>query len=106
MNKILLTGATGFVGKQVVRALSDSDVELHLVVREGKEFIFNKYPKVSSIISTPDLFNEDSNWWSIHCEGIDTVVHLAWFAEPGKYFESKINKLRKANKYILVLLLK
>lgn len=91
MKKILITGATGFVGKQVVRALADRDIELHLVVREGKEFIFNKYPSVQSIISTPDLFNEDSDWWSNHCDDIDTVVHLAWFAEPGEYFESKKN---------------
>jgi uncharacterized protein YbjT (DUF2867 family) len=35
--EILVPGATGFVGRQVVRTLSKEDVELHLVVREGKQ---------------------------------------------------------------------
>jgi dTDP-6-deoxy-L-talose 4-dehydrogenase (NAD+) len=66
-------------------------VELHLVVREGKESLFNKYSNVRSLITTPDIFSENTNWWANQCEGIDTVVHLAWFAEPGMYFESKKN---------------
>ena len=37
MKRILITGGTGFVGRQVVRSLSKKDVEMTLVVRNGKE---------------------------------------------------------------------
>jgi len=89
--KILITGVTGFVGRQVVRLLSDRGFELHLVVREGKEILARSLQCMARIISTKDLFAEDAMWWAEHCDGIDIVVHLAWYAEPGLYLESPKN---------------
>ena len=34
---VLLTGATGFVGRQVLRALADRGAVVRVVVREGKQ---------------------------------------------------------------------
>ncbi len=89
--KILITGATGFVGRQVVRTLSRHDVELHLVVREGRQGTAASLPRVTTVTSTCDLFAEDAAWWADKCQGVDTVVHLAWYAEPGQYLESPKN---------------
>lgn len=88
-NKILITGATGFVGKQVVKHLSTLDVEIHLIVRKGKETFFNN---VQSITISHNVFAESSTWWAEKCKNIDTVIHLAWYAEPGKYLDSPINE--------------
>jgi dTDP-6-deoxy-L-talose 4-dehydrogenase (NAD+) len=42
-------------------------------------------------VESADLFAETSAWWQRACAGIDAVVHLAWYAEPGKYLTSPRN---------------
>jgi len=43
------------------------------------------------VVATPDLFAESAAWWSDVCAGVDTVIHAAWYAEPGKYLTSERN---------------
>lgn len=89
--RILVTGATGFVGNQVVRFLLDKGTQLRLIVRKDKEASFNPNRTLCEIITTEDLFAESSEWWAEQCENIDTVIHLAWYTEPGKYLQSPKN---------------
>lgn len=91
MKKILLTGATGFVGRQVLNILLDENVEITTLVRKGKEDQIPKHSTVSNIITTQNLFTEPPEWWAEVCENIDTVIHLAWYTEPGKYLQSPKN---------------
>ena len=91
MKRILITGATGFVGKQVTHILSKTDSIITVVVRNGKEGLFSEFSNIKNIISTPDIFSEDIDWWTQKCKNIDLIVHLAWYAEPGKYLDSKKN---------------
>lgn len=90
-NLILLTGASGFVGRQVLNVLSDKGIKIRLVVREGKQHEFANQVCVESIVITQDLFVESATWWANVCQGVDTVIHIAWFAEPGKYLQSEKN---------------
>jgi len=87
----LLTGATGFVGRQVLRALGERGSQVRLVVREDKKVQLANLQSVDSVVFSPDLFAEESRWWANVCQGVDTVVHIAWYAEPGKYLESDKN---------------
>lgn len=89
--RILITGASGFVGQQVLKHISTSDVLVTLVLREGKEFLFAKNPSIESIILTKDLFAETEEWWANILNGIDTVIHVAWYVVPGKYLEAPQN---------------
>jgi dTDP-6-deoxy-L-talose 4-dehydrogenase (NAD+) len=91
LKKVLLTGSTGFVGSKVLKALADQDVEIHLVVRKGKEDKIPSQSNITSVISAPDLFAEKVDWWSHHCRGVDVIIHAAWYAEPGKYLQSSLN---------------
>jgi nucleoside-diphosphate-sugar epimerase len=88
---ILITGGTGFVGKQVVRALSEQGLSLRLVVRRGNKNSVPSFVSNCELIETDDLFSERVQWWADQCAGVDTVVHLAWYAEPGKYLQSQLN---------------
>jgi nucleoside-diphosphate-sugar epimerase len=85
--RLLLTGATGFVGTQVVRELTSRNIPVTAVVREGRQ----PPNDIDAIVTTPDLFVESVEWWADVCRGIDTVVHIAWYAEPGKYLQSPRN---------------
>ena len=88
---VLITGATGFVGHQVLRKLADSSVEIRAVIREGSQGKLIEGIPLEKVITTPDLFAESTDWWANACDGVDTVIHVAWYAEPGKYLQSPRN---------------
>jgi dTDP-6-deoxy-L-talose 4-dehydrogenase (NAD+) len=86
--KFLLTGATGFVGRQVLRNLLKNQIAVRAIVRKNKEIFFkDQNPKIE-LITTNDLFKESVDWWAEQCKGIDTIIHVAWYAEPQKYLQS------------------
>ena len=89
--RVLITGATGFVGRQVLRHLAKRDVSLTAIVRDGKETMLKDQPAVETVIATPDLFAETEAWWASALRGIDTVIFVAWYAEPGNYLQSSKN---------------
>ncbi len=91
MKKLLVTGATGFVGRQVLRALEDKNVQVRCVLREGGQSRLSSPSNLERMITSPDIFAEDTNWWAETCQDIDTVIHLAWYAEPGHYLQSSRN---------------
>jgi len=88
---ILLTGATGFVGRQVLRVLAAQGVSVRVVIRDGKQDQLEALDNIDSLVTTPDLFAENTSWWVDACQCIDTVVHVAWYAEPGKYLQAEKN---------------
>ena len=90
-NLILLTGATGFVGRQILKALSECDIKVRVVIREGSQSRLAVLEPIESIVTTEDLFAENSDWWANACKDIDTVIHAAWYAEPGRYLQSAKN---------------
>ncbi|NMM20414.1 MAG: NAD(P)-dependent oxidoreductase [Rhodoferax sp.] len=87
----LLTGATGFIGRQVLRALGEKGVRVRVVVRDGKQSQLATLDGIEAVVTTPDLFAQDADWWANVCKDIDTVIHVAWYAEPGKYLQSAKN---------------
>jgi nucleoside-diphosphate-sugar epimerase len=88
--RFLVTGATGFVGRQVLSALARRDAHVRLVVRDGKQGRFETLDR-TEIVATSDLFAENAEWFSAACRDIDTVIHVAWYAEPGEYLRSPRN---------------
>lgn len=88
---VLLTGATGFVGRQVLKALLREGRPVRIVARSGNVATLGAMKGVEQVITTPDLFCETADWWAKTCKGVDTIVHVAWYAEPGKYLTSPQN---------------
>ena len=89
---ILITGATGFVGKQILRSLSKHNVNIHAVVHGKNKKNLSNNDQIKSIIETDNLFKETESWWMERCKFVDTIIHVAWFVEPGKYLQSPLNK--------------
>jgi len=91
IHSVLLTGATGFVGKQVLKALQTEKTEIILVVRSGWQEKIKNQDGITRVIETKDLFAESTEWWADCCKGIDTIIHVAWYTKPGKYLLSDKN---------------
>ncbi|ASM71356.1 MULTISPECIES: NAD-dependent epimerase/dehydratase family protein [Roseobacteraceae] len=89
MSRILVTGATGFVGLPVAQQLVAAGHDVTCVIRTGTQ------DKLDGLgvhcVTCDDLFAQTADWWADTLAGIDTVVHLAWYAEPGKYLTSARN---------------
>lgn len=89
MSRILVTGATGFVGLPVAQKLAAAGHDLTCIIRPGTEDRLEDLN--AQIILCDDVFAQSSDWWTSKLKGIDTLVHLAWYAEPGKYLTSERN---------------
>jgi nucleoside-diphosphate-sugar epimerase len=89
--RILLTGASGFVGRQVAHALIEAGHGLVVTMRPGGLERSGIGAQEADIIETPDLFAESEDWWARNLSGVDAVIHAAWFVEPGKYLDSSRN---------------
>jgi dTDP-6-deoxy-L-talose 4-dehydrogenase (NAD+) len=62
------------------------------VVREGKQAQLPRAAAIEQVIASPDIFAENAAWWADVCRGVDTVIHVAWYAEPGQYLQSPKNQ--------------
>ncbi|MGI6245080.1 MAG: NAD-dependent epimerase/dehydratase family protein [Pseudochelatococcus sp.] len=91
MNTVLLTGAAGFVGRKIHKHLTDSGYDVRLVLRPGSASRLSVAPQPGRIIETPDLFGETAEWWARNCEGVDTVIHAAWYVKHGVYLDAPEN---------------
>lgn len=89
---VLLTGATGFVGRQILRGLVDRGIPCRVVVRRGTA---GRLAPIMSrqveIAESDDLFAESPQRLEHIVSGMDTMIHAAWYAEPGRYLTSPRN---------------
>ena len=92
MSKIvLLTGSTGFVGKEVLYELCQQNIKVKLIIRDQSKIPKTSLKNIYKVVITPDLFSETVDWWANICSDVDIVIHVAWYAEHGKYLFSEKN---------------
>jgi len=89
--RILLTGATGFIGSHVARLLLLLDHEVHAVVRptSSRRRIEDLADRLRFV--PVDLEDRRSLRAAVTAIKPELCLHLAWYAEPGKYLTSPIN---------------
>lgn len=86
MKRILVTGATGFIGRHAVAPLQSRGFEVHAVGRSGIE---THDPGV--IVHQADLFDRDAVKRVVGAARADHLLHLAWETEPGRFWRSPSN---------------
>ncbi|MCB2359370.1 NAD-dependent epimerase/dehydratase family protein [Clostridium estertheticum] len=90
MKKILVTGATGFIGSQTLTILNQKGYEVHAVTSKGH----NRIHKTTDIIwHCFDLLKTSEIEELFENVKPDEMLHLAWYAVPGKYVNSEENLL-------------
>lgn len=89
--RVLLTGANGFIGRQVLKNLIESGCRVTVVIRTGSQLEPKYTTQVESVIFTDDLFKESYMWWAETMKYSDIVIHTAWFTDPGVYLQSPKN---------------
>ncbi len=80
--KILLTGATGFIGRYVARELERQGIE-YFGLQRGKPS--NDRAIQMDLLGTNELEALFQKLKPTH------LVHVAWYAEHGKYWDSNLN---------------
>jgi len=90
MNKLLVTGATGFIGKSVFRFLPETLYEIHGVTSRR---IADIEPSVDNQIiwHEADLLNDKSVSALIQRVQPTHLLHLAWDVTPGLYWNAPSN---------------
>ncbi|NEV60543.1 NAD-dependent epimerase/dehydratase family protein [Thiorhodococcus minor] len=87
---LLFTGSTGFLGRQILRQLKGCGMPIRLLVRDAGR-VSAALSGVVETIETRDLFAEQTEVLRGWLDGVDTLVHAAWYAEPGRYLDSPHN---------------
>jgi dihydroflavonol-4-reductase len=93
--KIFLTGATGFVGHHVARALAAEGADLRLLVRKTSNLA--NLEGIDGETEVGDLAKPDS--YASALQGCDAVVHVAadyrlWIPEPEAMYRANVDGTR------------
>lgn len=89
--RVLLTGATGFIGSHVARALVREGYEVFALIRQGSDpwRIQDLLPSLQVVPC--DVIAADELDASIDRIRPELCLHLAWYAQPGVYLTSALN---------------
>jgi nucleoside-diphosphate-sugar epimerase len=64
---------------------------VRVVTRDGQQDRIPRLDAIEQVVATPDLWSGSAAWCADVCRDIDTVIHVAWYAEPGRYLQSPKN---------------
>jgi nucleoside-diphosphate-sugar epimerase len=89
--RVLVTGASGFIGAYVAKTLLQLDHQVAILVMPDSPMtrlqpMQNRFETISATLEDTDLLEK-----SIERFKPEACIHLAWYAEPGKYLDSVQN---------------
>jgi nucleoside-diphosphate-sugar epimerase len=89
MKRVLLTGASGFIGRYAIPALIARGYEVHCICRSGKPDSIANEKNV--IWHQGNLLQKNDISDLLHAVSPTDLLHLAWDVTPGSYLESIYN---------------
>lgn len=79
--RVLITGANGFIGRQVMLELARQNIECITVSRDNRL-------NFGGVFIQGDLLQKNSHHEIIKKANATHLIHLAWYAEHGSYWNS------------------
>lgn len=98
--RVLVTGATGFVGSAIVRRLSADGVEVQALVRDASRAPSPGLPQVA--FRSGDM-REPSTYVPL-VEDVDAVIHAAMLSVPGRLTARRTERLFEADRVMTTAL--
>lgn len=90
MTRVLITAAGGFIGSRVTRYLADAGFEVGALV--GSDSRRSRVAGLDRVDILNASLHGGGEWVSaVRRFKPDACIHLAWYAEPGKYLTSPAN---------------
>lgn len=91
MNRVFLTGASGFVGASILRQLVDQGVSVAALVSPDTRAprlqpLAGRFTAIEGRLADLSALRE-----RLASFAPDAFIHAAWYTEPGKYLTSPIN---------------
>src|SRR3954470_8384171 len=81
LSRVLVTGASGFLGSRMVRQLARDNHQVFSLSRSGiRAGLANEYPKVTAVCC--DLLNEKETAKAIESIRPEVCFHFAWCSRP------------------------
>jgi nucleoside-diphosphate-sugar epimerase len=84
--RVLLTGASGFIGRHTIHELQARDYEIHAIGRHQ----FEK-PPLNFFQHAVDLADDDTVHKTLRAVSPTHLMHLAWDVTPGEFWSSSTN---------------
>lgn len=82
--RILLTGAGGFLGRYILESLHQHGIETVMLGRQMPDNAFADFIE-ADLLAAPNVSS------LVKESGASHLLHLAWYAEHGKYWTSPLN---------------
>ena len=90
MSRVLVTGASGFIGQHVLPLLAQDGHEVHALARKAPS-VPSSSPRV--VWHEADLFAADEVATLLARLRPDRLLHLAWYAKHGRFWTAEENLL-------------
>lgn len=86
-----ITGASGFLGRHLLAQARRQGHRVRAFVRSPEQLRNLDVASDVEVAAVGDLFAAPRSRLIESMRGIDTLIHAAWYAEPGAYLESPLN---------------